>query len=88
MVYVRRCQSKRGDGVGLISTPVFWSQNNGLQLQIPTIENTLGDSVDAGNPPAVALRTGGHEYRLTTLAFSVVRTPSLSPRRCAEPSKN
>ncbi|MDI4740106.1 hypothetical protein MJN54_29920, partial [Salmonella enterica subsp. enterica serovar Kentucky] len=37
----------------------FWSQNNGLQLQNLTIENTLGDSVDAGNHPAVALRTDG-----------------------------
>ena len=27
---------------------VFWSQNNGLQLQNLTIANNLGDSVDAG----------------------------------------
>ncbi len=73
------CQSKRSDSIGVLCSAVFWSQNNGLQLQNLTIENTLGDSVDAGNHPAVALRTDGDRYRLTTLTFSVVRTPSLSP---------
>ncbi len=51
-------------------------------------ENTLGDSVDAGNHPAVALRTMVTRYRLTTLTFSVVRTPSCHQQRCAEPSGN
>ncbi|MGC6746601.1 putative acyl-CoA thioester hydrolase [Escherichia coli] len=74
------CQSKRSDSIGVLCSAVFWSQNNGLQLQNLTIENTLGDSVDAGNHPAVALRTDGDPvHRLTTLTFSVVRTPSLSP---------
>ena len=47
------CQSKRSDSIGVLCSAVFWSQNNGLQLQNLTIENTLGDSVDAGNHPAV-----------------------------------
>ncbi len=82
------CQSKRSDSIGVLCSAVFWSQNNGLQLQNLTIENTLGDSVDAGNHPAVALRTDGDRYRLTTLTFSVVRTPSCHQQRCAEPSGN
>lgn len=73
------CQSKRSDSIGVLCSAVFWSQNNGLQLQNLTIENTLGDSVDAGNHPAVALVLMVTRYRLTTLTFSVVRTPSLSP---------
>jgi len=43
---------------------VFWSQNNGLQLQNLTISNTLGDSVDAGNHQAVALRSDGDKVQL------------------------
>ncbi|VEB06713.1 pectinesterase [Klebsiella pneumoniae] len=40
---------------------VFWSQNNGLQLQNLTIANNLGDSVDAGTHQAVALRSDGDQ---------------------------
>ena len=53
------CQSKQSATVGVMCSAVFWSQNNGLQLQNLTIQNTVGDSVDAGNHQAVALRTDG-----------------------------
>ena len=38
-----------------------------LQLQNLTIENTLGDSVDAGNHPAVALRTDGDKVQINNV---------------------
>jgi len=59
-----RCQSKRSATVGLMCSAVFWSQNNGLQLQNLTIENNLGDSVDAGNHQAVALRSDGDQVQI------------------------
>ncbi|MFX9189294.1 hypothetical protein ABTN59_21715, partial [Acinetobacter baumannii] len=40
------CQSKHAATIGVMCSAAFWSQNNGLQLQNLTIENTLGDSVD------------------------------------------
>jgi len=59
-----RCQSKHSATVGLMCSAVFWSQNNGLQLQNLTIENNLGDSVDAGNHQAVALRSDGDRVQI------------------------
>ncbi len=56
-----RCQSKQSATIGVMCSAVFWSQNNGLQLQNLTIENNLGDSVDAGNHQAVALRSDGDQ---------------------------
>ncbi|VDZ95108.1 acyl-CoA thioester hydrolase YbgC [Salmonella enterica subsp. enterica] len=58
------CQSKHAATIGVMCSAAFWSQNNGLQLQNLTIENTLGDSVDAGNHPAVALRTDGDKVQI------------------------
>lgn len=58
------CQSKRSASVGVMCSAVFWSQNNGLQLQNMTIENNLGDSVDAGNHQAVALRSDGDKVQI------------------------
>jgi len=59
-----RCQSKHSATVGVMCSAVFWSQNTGLQLQNLTIENNLGDSVDAGNHQAVALRTDGDQVQI------------------------
>lgn len=58
------CQSKRTASVGMMCSAVFWSQNSGLQLQNLTIENNLGDSVDAGNHQAVALRSDGDKVQI------------------------
>lgn len=58
------CQSRRSATVGIMCSAAVWSQNNGLQLQNLTIANTLGDSVDAGNHQAVALRTDGDKVQL------------------------
>ena len=55
---------------------VFWSQNNGLQLQNLTIANNLGDSVDAGTHRAVALRSDGDQCRSIRSIFLAVKTPS------------
>jgi len=59
-----RCQSKHSATVGVMCSAVVWSQNNGLQLQNLTIENNLGDSVDAGNHQAVALRSDGDQVQI------------------------
>ena len=61
------CQSKRSATVGVMCSAVFWSQNNGLQLQNLTIQNTLGDSVDAGNHQAVALRSDGDKVQINNV---------------------
>jgi len=58
------CQNRREATVGLMCSAVVWSQNNGLQLQNLTIENNLGDSVDAGNHQAVALRSDGDKVQI------------------------
>ncbi|HAT1619431.1 TPA: putative acyl-CoA thioester hydrolase [Raoultella planticola] len=58
------CQSKRAATVGVMCSAVFWSQNNGLQLQNLTIANNLGDSVDAGTHQAVALRSDGDQVQI------------------------
>ena len=59
-----RCQSKQSATIGVMCSAAFWSQNNGLQLQNLTIENNLGDSVDAGNHQAVALRSDGDQVQI------------------------
>ncbi|MBK0353586.1 putative acyl-CoA thioester hydrolase [Leclercia adecarboxylata] len=59
-----RCQSKQSATIGVMCSAVFWSQNNGLQLQNLTIESNLGDSVDAGNHQAVALRSDGDQVQI------------------------
>ncbi|POT58734.1 acyl-CoA thioesterase [Citrobacter amalonaticus] len=61
------CQNKRGASIGMMCSAVLWSQNNGLQLQNLTIENNLGDSVDAGNHPAVALRNDGDKVQINNV---------------------
>lgn len=61
------CQSRRSATVGIMCSAAVWSQNNGLQLQNLTIANTLGDSVDAGNHQAVALRTDGDKVQLNNV---------------------
>ncbi len=58
------CQNKRSATIGVMCSAVFWSQNNGLQLQNLTIQNTVGDSVDAGNHQAVALRSDGDKVQI------------------------
>ncbi|HBR1264448.1 MULTISPECIES: putative acyl-CoA thioester hydrolase [Klebsiella] len=58
------CQSKSTATVGVMCSAVFWSQNNGLQLQNLTIANNLGDSVDAGTHQAVALRSDGDQVQI------------------------
>ncbi|KFC02595.1 pectinesterase [Trabulsiella guamensis ATCC 49490] len=61
------CQSKRTATIGVMCSAVFWSQNNGLQLQNMTIENNLGDSVDAGTHQAVALRSDGDKVQINNV---------------------
>lgn len=61
------CQNRRSATVGIMCSAAVWSQNNGLQLQNLTIANTLGDSVDAGNHQAVALRTDGDKVQLNNV---------------------
>ncbi|BDH46614.1 pectinesterase [Salmonella enterica subsp. enterica serovar Choleraesuis] len=58
------CLNNRSASIGLMCSAAVWSQNNGLQLQNLTIENSLGDSVDAGDHPAVALRSDGDKVQL------------------------
>lgn len=58
------CQRSRSATVGVMCSAVFWSQNNGLQLKNLSIANTLGDSVDAGNHQAVALRSDGDQVQI------------------------
>lgn len=58
------CQNRRSGTVGVMCSAVVWSQNSGLQLQNLTIENNLGDSVDAGNHQAVALRSDGDRVQI------------------------
>ncbi|MCS5448754.1 putative acyl-CoA thioester hydrolase [Enterobacter huaxiensis] len=61
------CLSKRTATIGVMCSAVVWSQNNGLQLQNLTIQNTLGDSVDAGNHQAVALRSDGDKVQINNV---------------------
>lgn len=61
------CQRTRANQVGIMCSAAVWSQNNGLQLQNVTIQNTLGDSVDAGNHPAAALRSDGDKVQLNNV---------------------
>ncbi len=61
------CQRKRAATIGVMCSAVFWSQNSGLQLQNLTIQNTPGDSVDAGNHQAVALRSDGDKVQINNV---------------------
>ncbi|QIX94607.1 MULTISPECIES: putative acyl-CoA thioester hydrolase [Cedecea] len=61
------CQTRRSATVGVMCSAAVWSQNNGLQLQNLTIQNTLGDSADAGNHQAVALRSDGDKVQLNNV---------------------
>lgn len=61
------CQNKREATVGVMCSAAVWSQNSGLQLQNLTVQNTLGDSVDAGNHQAVALRSDGDKVQLNNV---------------------
>lgn len=58
------CQKQRTATVGILCSAAVWSQNNGLQLQNLTIQNSLGDGVGAGNHQAVALRSDGDQVHL------------------------
>lgn len=59
------CMNGSGNAsVGALCSAAVWSQNNGLQLDNLTIQNTLGDSVDAGDHPAVALRSDGDKVQI------------------------
>ncbi|MCO6061348.1 pectinesterase family protein, partial [Pseudomonas sp. MOB-449] len=58
------CQNRRNGSVGLMCSAVFWSQNNGLQLQNLTIENSLGDAAGEGQHQGVALRTDGDRVQI------------------------
>ncbi len=59
-----------------------------LQLQNLTIENTLGDSVDAGNIRRWHCVLMVTRYRLTTLTFRSSEHLLCHQQRCAEPSGN
>ena len=61
------CQNRKGATVGIMCSAAVWSQNNGLQLQNLTLQNTLGDSVDAGDHPAVAFRSDGDKVQLNNV---------------------
>ncbi len=61
------CQKQRAATVGVQCSAAVWSQNNGLQLQNLTIQNTLGDSVGAGNHQAVALRSDGDQVQINAV---------------------
>lgn len=49
---------------GRLCSATVWSQNDGLQLQNLTIENVPDNTMDAGDHPAVALRTDGDQVQL------------------------
>lgn len=61
------CQNSRSASVGVMCSAAVWSQNSGLQLQNLTLQNTLGDSVDGGDHPAVAFRTDGDKVQLNNV---------------------
>lgn len=63
----QNCLNHHTATIGIMCSAAVWSQNNGLQLQNLTIQNTLGDSVDAGNHPAVALRTDGDKVQINNV---------------------
>ncbi|MDF7681550.1 putative acyl-CoA thioester hydrolase [Enterobacteriaceae bacterium ESL0689] len=58
------CQSQQETAVGMMCSAVFWSQNNGLQLQNLTIANLPENNADAGAYQAVALRSDGDKVQL------------------------
>ncbi|WP_369788735.1 putative acyl-CoA thioester hydrolase [Rouxiella sp. WC2420] len=53
------CANPQNQTLGASCSATLWSQGNGLQLQNLTIANSLQDSTDAGEHPAVALRVDG-----------------------------
>ncbi|MEY8710949.1 putative acyl-CoA thioester hydrolase [Mangrovibacter phragmitis] len=63
----QNCLNQRGAEMGIMCSAAVWSQNSGLQLQNLTIQNTLGDSVDAGNHEAVALRSDGDQVQINNV---------------------
>ncbi|CCJ91734.1 Pectinesterase [Cronobacter turicensis 564] len=71
------CQNHRNGSVGLMCSAVFWSQNNGLQLQNLTIENSLGDAAGEGQHQAVALRTDGDRVQINKVNILGRQNPFL-----------
>ncbi|MBV4412316.1 putative acyl-CoA thioester hydrolase [Enterobacteriaceae bacterium YMB-R22] len=61
------CQNRRSASVGILCSAAVWSQNDGLQLQNLTIQNTLGDGAGAGDHPAVALRSDGDRVQINNV---------------------
>lgn len=61
------CLSQKTPTIGLLCSAAVWSQNSGLQLQNLTLENSLGDTVDGGDHPAVALRSDGDKVQLNNV---------------------
>ncbi|MFI3308382.1 putative acyl-CoA thioester hydrolase [Ewingella allii] len=53
------CSDQQSDTIGAGCTATVWAQSSSLQLQNLTVTNSLLDTVDAGDHPAVALRTDG-----------------------------
>lgn len=58
------CANPQNASIGASCSATLWSQDNGLQLQNLTIANSLQDSADAGEHPAVALRVDGDQTLL------------------------
>lgn len=58
------CANPQNQTIGASCSATVWSQGNGLQLQNLTIANSLQDGADAGEHPAVALRTDGDQAML------------------------
>jgi len=58
------CATQKAETIGVGCTATVWSQSSGLQIQNMTISNSLLDTVDAGDHPAVALRTDGDNILL------------------------
>lgn len=60
------CQSKTTGAIGMMCSAVFWSQNNGLQLQNLTIINLPDENntTTAAAYPAIALRSDGDQVQL------------------------
>ncbi|CAM3502476.1 acyl-CoA thioesterase [Rouxiella silvae] len=59
-----QCASQQNESIGAGCSATVWSQGNGLQLQNLTVANSLEDSTDAGEHPAVALRVDGDQTLL------------------------
>jgi pectinesterase len=59
-----QCGNPQNASIGVSCSATLWSQGNGLQLQNLTIANSLQDTTDAGEHPAVALRVDGDQTLL------------------------